>query len=214
MEHDPTTSIDDARPTPTAHGLVRMGRADVPTRWGTFTCTAYRTPGGDEHLALHQGPIDDGEAVLVRLHSECMTGDVLGSRRCDCGPQLDAAMQLIADEGRGVLVYMRGHEGRGIGLAHKIRAYALQDAGRDTVDANLELGLGADLRDYSEAAGILIDLGVGPVLLVTNNPAKYNGLDEHGITLAGRVPTPVHVTPENEHYLRTKRDRMGHLLDL
>lgn len=214
MEPLPDSPIDAARPVPVAHGLLRMGRAEVPTRWGGFTCTAYRTPGGDEHLALHVGAVDDGEAVMVRLHSECLTGDVFGSRRCDCGPQLDAAMQLIAAEGRGVLVYMRGHEGRGIGLAHKIRAYALQDAGRDTVDANLELGLGADLRDYSEAAAILVDLGVGPVQLVTNNPAKYDGLEEHGVTLAGRVPTPVHVTPENEHYLRTKRDRMGHLLDL
>jgi 3,4-dihydroxy 2-butanone 4-phosphate synthase / GTP cyclohydrolase II len=146
----------------------------------------------------------------VRVHSECLTGDVLGSTRCDCGPQLHAAMARIDHEGRGVVLYMRGHEGRGIGLLHKLRAYQLQDGGSDTVDANLQLGLPADARDYGTGAQILVDLGVRSMRLLTNNPAKRAGLEGYGLSVVGREPLPTHVTPENVEYLRTKRDRMGH----
>ena len=144
------------------------------------------------------------------MHSECLTGDVFGSLRCDCGPQLDAAMEMVADEGRGIILYMRGHEGRGIGLLHKLQAYQLQDAGSDTVDANLELGLPADSRDYGLGAQILVDLGVRSMRLLTNNPAKRVGLDGYGLHIVDRVPMPVRANAENLRYLRTKRDRMGH----
>jgi 3,4-dihydroxy 2-butanone 4-phosphate synthase/GTP cyclohydrolase II len=147
------------------------------------------------------------------VHSECLTGDVFGSLRCDCGPQLQAAMSLVAAEGRGVVLYMRGHEGRGIGLMHKLQAYELQDQGRDTVDANLELGLPADARDYGTGAQILADLGIQSMRLLTNNPAKRAGLEGYGLKITGRVSLPVHPHPENVRYLRTKRDRMGHLLE-
>jgi 3,4-dihydroxy 2-butanone 4-phosphate synthase/GTP cyclohydrolase II len=149
----------------------------------------------------------------VRVHSECLTGDVFGSRRCDCGPQLHAAMRRVAKEGRGVVLYVRGHEGRGIGLMHKLQAYQLQDQGRDTIDANLELGLPADARDYGTGAQILADLGIRSMRLLTNNPAKRAGLEGYGLSVTGREPLPVRPHPENVHYLRTKRDRMGHLLD-
>jgi 3,4-dihydroxy 2-butanone 4-phosphate synthase/GTP cyclohydrolase II len=149
----------------------------------------------------------------VRVHSECLTGDVFGSLRCDCGPQLDAALQRVAAQGRGVVLYMRGHEGRGIGLLHKLQAYQLQDLGRDTVDANLELGLPADARDYGVGAQVLYDLGVRSMRLLTNNPAKRAGLEGHGLQITGREVLPVRAHPENVRYLRTKRDRMGHLLD-
>src|SRR5438270_200004 len=148
--------------------------------------------------------------VLVRVHSECLTGDVFGSQRCDCGPQLDAALAAVAAEGRGVVLYTRGHEGRGIGLMHKLQAYELQDAGEDTVDANLVLGLPADARDYGVGAQILADLGVRSMRLLTNNPAKRAGLEGYGLSIVARVPVPIRVTPENLRYLMTKRDRMGH----
>ena len=148
--------------------------------------------------------------MLVRVHSECLTGDVFGSRRCDCGPQLDAAMAMVAREGRGVVLYMRGHEGRGIGLMHKLQAYQLQDAGDDTVDANLKLGLPADARDYGIGAQILVDLGIRSMRLLTNNPAKRVGLDGYGLHIIERVPLPVRANSENIRYLMTKRDRMGH----
>ena len=151
-----------------------------------------------------------GEDVLVRVHSECLTGDVFGSLRCDCGPQLDAALAAVAAEGRGVVLYMRGHEGRGIGLLHKLQAYQLQEAGADTVDANLALGLPADARDYGIGAQILVDLGVRSMRLLTNNPDKRAGLEGYGLTVVGRVPLPVRMSPHNLRYLRTKRDRMGH----
>ena len=158
------------------------------------------------------GDIGDGEDVLVRVHSECLTGDTFGSRRCDCGPQLQAAMAAVAAEGRGVVLYMRGHEGRGIGLVHKLRAYQLQDAGADTVDANLALGLPADARDYGTGAQILADLGVRSMRLLTNNPAKRAGLEGYGLSIIERVPLAIEPTTDNERYLRTKRDRMGHHL--
>jgi 3,4-dihydroxy 2-butanone 4-phosphate synthase/GTP cyclohydrolase II len=148
--------------------------------------------------------------VLVRVHSECLTGDVFGSLRCDCGPQLDAALAAVAAEGRGVVLYMRGHEGRGIGLMHKLQAYQLQEAGADTVDANLALGLPADARDYGIGAQILVDLGVRSMRLLTNNPDKRAGLEGYGLRVVGRVPLPVRAQPENLRYLATKRDRMGH----
>jgi 3,4-dihydroxy 2-butanone 4-phosphate synthase/GTP cyclohydrolase II len=151
--------------------------------------------------------------VLVRVHSECFTGDVFGSLRCDCGPQLRAALRRVAEEGRGVVLYIRGHEGRGIGLMHKLQAYQLQDQGRDTVEANLELGLPADARDYGTGAQILVDLGIRTMRLLTNNPAKRAGLEGYGLAIVGREPLPVRPHPENVRYLRTKRDRMGHLLE-
>jgi 3,4-dihydroxy 2-butanone 4-phosphate synthase/GTP cyclohydrolase II len=188
--------------------------ARMPTRHGVFRAVGYRASyDAAEHVALVYGDLADGQDVLVRVHSECLTGDVFGSLRCDCGPQLDAALGRVADEGRGVVLYMRGHEGRGIGLLHKLQAYQLQDLGRDTVDANLDLGLPADARDYGTGAQILYDLGVRSMRLLTNNPAKRAGLEGYGLTIVGREALPVRPHPENVRYLRTKRDRMGHLLD-
>jgi 3,4-dihydroxy 2-butanone 4-phosphate synthase/GTP cyclohydrolase II len=186
----------------------------LPTEHGDFTAVGYRALVDDgEHVALVFGELGDGEDVLVRVHSECLTGDVFGSKRCDCGPQLDAALQRVAEAGRGVVLYMRGHEGRGIGLLHKLQAYQLQDRGFDTVDANLELGLPADARDYGTGAQILYDLGVRSMRLLTNNPAKRAGLEGYGLTVTGREALPVRLHPENVRYLRTKRDRMGHLFE-
>ena len=200
-----------------ADGVIvhRVADARLPTEFGDFRCLAYQAEGDEvTHLAIVRGEpaVADGP-VLVRVHSECLTGDVLASRRCDCGPQLHAAMRLIAEAGRGVVVYLCGHEGRGIGIAHKLRAYELQDEGLDTVDANLELGLPVDDRDYGMGAAILHDLGVDEIQLLTNNPAKTTALTGHGITIAGRIPlvTPVH--DDNAAYLRTKAERLGHLYD-
>jgi 3,4-dihydroxy 2-butanone 4-phosphate synthase/GTP cyclohydrolase II len=156
------------------------------------------------------GEIGDGKDLLVRVHSECLTGDVFGSLRCDCGPQLDAALGMVAAEGRGIVLYVRGHEGRGIGLLHKLQAYQLQDDGHDTVDANLALGLVADGRDYGTGAQILCDLGVKSMRLLTNNPDKRVGLEGYGLEVVDRIPLPITPNPENVRYLRTKRDRMGH----
>ncbi len=193
--------------------IERVAETRLPTSYGEFRAVGYRsTVDPAEHVALVRGNIGDGVDVLVRVHSECLTGDVLGSLRCDCGPQLAAAMRAVSDVGRGVVLYMRGHEGRGIGLMHKLAAYGLQDGGRDTVDANLDLGLPADARDYGLAAQILADLGVRTMRLLTNNPAKRAGLAGYGLEIVERVPLSVHPTPENLRYLRTKRDRMGHEL--
>jgi 3,4-dihydroxy 2-butanone 4-phosphate synthase/GTP cyclohydrolase II len=195
--------------------VERMGEATVPTEFGAFNCVAYRsTIDGVEHLAFVKGDISQEEQVLVRVHSECLTGDVFGSRRCDCGPQLAAAMAMVDKAGTGVIVYLRGHEGRGIGIGHKIRAYSLQDQGLDTVDANVELGLPVDSREYGIGAQILADLGVRKLRLMTNNPAKYGGLGGYGLSVVERVPINTIPTPENEAYLRTKRERMGHLIDM
>jgi 3,4-dihydroxy 2-butanone 4-phosphate synthase/GTP cyclohydrolase II len=192
--------------------VERVGEAVVPTEYGPFTCIAYRsTMDSVEHLAFVKGDPAGEEPVLVRVHSECLTGDVFGSRRCDCGPQLAKAMDLVEREGSGVIVYLRGHEGRGIGIGHKIRAYSLQDQGFDTVDANIELGLPVDSREYGIGAQILADLGVNRLRLMTNNPAKYGGLEGYGLSVVERIPLTTVPTPENEAYLRTKRDRMGHL---
>jgi len=194
--------------------VVRVAEARIPTAHGTFRAVGFDSLlDGIEHIALVFGELGDGDDVLVRVHSECLTGDVFGSLRCDCGPQLDAALAAVAAEGRGVVLYMRGHEGRGIGLLHKLQAYQLQDDGHDTVDANLALGVPADARDYGQGAQILADLGVRTMRLLTNNPAKRVGLEGYGLTVVDRVPLSVWPNPENLSYLRTKRDRMGHALD-
>jgi 3,4-dihydroxy 2-butanone 4-phosphate synthase/GTP cyclohydrolase II len=197
--------------------VTRVSTAQIPTEWGLFSCHAFQsTLDGIEHLAFTMGDVRslDGDSVLVRVHSECLTGDVFGSRRCDCGPQLNEAMRLVAAEGRGAVVYLRGHEGRGIGLGHKLRAYALQEQGRDTVDANLELGLPVDSREYGVGAQILVDLGITKMRVLTNNPSKYGGLAGFGLEIVGRVPLMSTPTRENLAYLRTKRERMGHLIGL
>ncbi|MFD9128433.1 bifunctional 3,4-dihydroxy-2-butanone-4-phosphate synthase/GTP cyclohydrolase II [Kitasatospora sp. NPDC059571] len=195
----------------------RAAVTTLPTAFGDFTAVGYKgTIDGVEHLALVAGGLDaggrlpEGEDVLVRLHSECLTGDVLGSLRCDCGPQLQASLRQVAEAGRGVVLYLRGHEGRGIGLTHKLRAYELQEQGRDTVDANLDLGLPADARDYSIGAQMLADLGVRSLTLLSNNPHKQAALTEYGLKVKGRLPVAVRAGEHNERYLRTKRDRMGH----
>ncbi|GAA4892737.1 3,4-dihydroxy 2-butanone 4-phosphate synthase/GTP cyclohydrolase II [Stackebrandtia albiflava] len=225
--------LPDLREFATAHDLALISIADLiahrrrtelqvervvgtrlPTEHGEFTAVGYRSrTDGAEHIALVHGDIGAGADVLVRVHSECLTGDAFGSLRCDCGPQLRAAMRAVAEEGRGVILYMRGHEGRGIGLLHKLQAYQLQDDGRDTVDANLDLGLPADARDYGTGAQILSDLGVRSMRLLTNNPAKRAGLEGFGLSVTGRVRLPSAVGADNIAYLRTKRDRMGHLLE-
>ena len=194
--------------------VKRVAEARIPTDWGEFTCYVYESVlDGEQHVAMVKGAVQGEDDVLVRVHSECLTGDVFGSLRCDCGIQLDQAMRQIAEEGLGALVYLRGHEGRGIGIGHKIRAYKLQDQGRDTVDANLELGLPVDSREYGIGAQILVDLGITTMRLLTNNPAKYGGLEGFGLEVTGRVPVETVPNPENLAYLRTKRERMGHLLD-
>ncbi|WP_069173203.1 bifunctional 3,4-dihydroxy-2-butanone-4-phosphate synthase/GTP cyclohydrolase II [Streptomyces griseus] len=195
-----------AEPTVRREAEVRL-----PTAFGLFTAYGYRsTVDGVEHVALVHGDIGDGEDVLVRVHSECLTGDIFQSQRCDCGPQLHASMERVTAEGRGVIVYLRGHEGRGIGLLSKLRAYELQERGADTLDANLELGLPADARDYAAGARILGDLGVRTLRLMTNNPEKTAALVRYGLGITGREPMPVQAGEHNLRYLRTKRDRMGH----
>ncbi|MGY1840185.1 MULTISPECIES: bifunctional 3,4-dihydroxy-2-butanone-4-phosphate synthase/GTP cyclohydrolase II [unclassified Modestobacter] len=194
-----------------------VGTAQMPTEFGDFRALAYRnTLDGTEHLALVMGDLAAAShteaGALVRVHSECLTGDILGSLRCDCGGQLEQALAAVAAEGVGAVVYLRGHEGRGIGLGRKIRAYALQEQGLDTIEANTAQGLPVDSRSYGIGAQILADLGATRIRLITNNPAKYGGLDGHGLTITGRVALPVLQTPHNLRYLRTKRDRMGHVL--
>ncbi|MQA97397.1 MAG: bifunctional 3,4-dihydroxy-2-butanone-4-phosphate synthase/GTP cyclohydrolase II [Streptosporangiales bacterium] len=197
----------------TERQVRRIVETQIPNRYGRWRAIGYRgVVDGSEQIALVYGDVSSsgGEGVLVRAHSECLTGDAFGSFRCDCGSQLDAAMAEIAKEGRGVLLYLRGHEGRGIGLLSKLRAYQLQDDGHDTVDANLELGLPADAREYSAAAQILLDLDVRSVRLLSNNPAKVEGLAAYGVKVRERVSMPVHVTTDNLRYLTVKRDRLGH----
>ena len=192
----------------------RVGEASIPTPWGEYRCVAFESVlDHEQHIAFVKGDLDGEDDVLVRVHSECLTGDVFGSLRCDCGPQLDAAMAAIAEAGVGVVVYLRGHEGRGIGIGHKIQAYALQDEGLDTIDANLQLGLPADSREFGIGAQILVDLGVSTMRLMTNNTAKYGGLEGYGLEIVERVPIVIEPNVHNERYLSTKRDRMGHLLD-
>jgi GTP cyclohydrolase II len=188
----------------------RVAQAGLPTRYGTFEMFVYDAPEHKEHVALTLGAIDDGEPILVRAHSECLTGDVFGSSRCDCGEQLDESLRFLQEQGRGVLLYLR-QEGRGIGLTKKISAYALQEQGLDTVEANLALGLPEDMRDYQAAAEMLLDLGVRRVRLLTNNPAKIEGLERHGVEVMERVPLGISPNPSNLGYLRTKWAKMGHL---
>ena len=191
----------------------RVTEARIPTPYGEFRALAYESHDGRTHVALVKGEPNGKDNVLVRVHSECFTGDVLGSIRCDCGLQLEAAMQAIADEGEGVVVYIRGHEGRGIGLRHKLEAYALQDEGMDTVEANVELGFQPDARDYGVGAQILVDLGVSTMRLLTNNPTKRAGLEGHGLKIVERVPLESAPNPENIAYLRAKKEKLGHMLE-
>lgn len=191
----------------------RVADARIPTAYGEFTAVVFASDRDEaEHVAFVCGDVVGKGNVLVRVHSECLTGDVFGSQRCDCGPQLDAALRLVAEAGEGVVLYLRGHEGRGIGLGHKLRAYALQEQGRDTVEANEDLGLPVDSREYGIGAQILADLGLSTLRLMTNNPAKYGGLEGFGLEIVERVPLVIAPNPENVAYLRAKRDKLGHLL--
>ncbi len=194
--------------------VKRVAEARIPTQFGDFSCYVYEsTLDGEEHVALVRGNVAGEQDVLVRVHSECLTGDAFGSLRCDCGPQLHAAMARVAEEDQGVVVYLRGHEGRGIGIRHKILAYGLQEQGQDTVDANVSLGLPVDSREYGIGAQMLVDLGITSMRLLTNNPSKRGGLEGFGLTITERVPIESVPNPENIEYLRTKRERMGHLLE-
>jgi 3,4-dihydroxy 2-butanone 4-phosphate synthase/GTP cyclohydrolase II len=213
--HLPMTSIAElVRHRLRNERLVRpVASARVPTEQGEFTCHAWESViDGVEHLALVRGDVSGGDPVLVRVHSECMTGDVFGSLRCDCGAQLDDAIRAVSAAGRGVVIYLRGHEGRGIGITHKLQAYNLQDDGLDTVDANLRLGLPVDTREYGIGAQMLRDLGVKRMRLMTNNPTKYEGLQGYGLEIVERLHVPPRTNPDNLRYLQTKRERLGHLL--
>jgi GTP cyclohydrolase II len=191
-----------------------VAKVALPTRYGTFVSHAFRVAAdASEHLALVMGDVSGGDPALTRLHSECLTGDVFGSYRCDCGEQLDLALRLIAAQRRGVLLYLRGHEGRGIGLSNKIRAYALQERGFDTVEANRELGLPDDAREYESAAAILRQLNVQSVRLISNNPKKFEALATHGVAIHERVALPILIRGENERYIRTKQVKFGHYQD-
>jgi 3,4-dihydroxy 2-butanone 4-phosphate synthase / GTP cyclohydrolase II len=198
----------------TERQLTRQAQTRLPNAFGLWQAFGYRHEiDGTEYVALVLGDVAGATNVLTRLHSECLTGDVFGSLRCDCGAQLEAAMAAIAAEGRGVVLYLRGHEGRGVGLLSKLQAYELQDAGADTVDANLELGLPADAREYSAGAQMLADLGVRSIRLLTNNPAKVRGLTDCGVDITARIPLETEATPYNLRYLVTKRDKLGHQID-
>ncbi|MFQ5522621.1 MAG: bifunctional 3,4-dihydroxy-2-butanone-4-phosphate synthase/GTP cyclohydrolase II [Acidimicrobiia bacterium] len=191
--------------------VERVVEARIPTDYGTFTAVGYRSLVDDrQHVALIMGDLGDGQGVMVRVHSECLTGDVFGSLRCDCGDQLDRALERVAEEGRGVVLYIRGHEGRGIGLLHKLAAYRLQDEGFDTVDANLNLGLPVDSRDYGVGAQILYDLGVRSMRLLTNNPTKRAAIEGYGLSILEQLPLTVDPNDENRAYLETKATRLGH----
>ena len=195
--------------------VERVVEARIPTKHGEFTATGFKSMVDDrQHIALTMGDIGDGRDVLVRVHSECLTGDVFASQRCDCGEQLDQALEKIAAEGRGVLLYIRGHEGRGIGLLNKLAAYELQDQGLDTVDANIDLGLPVDARDYGVGSQILYDLGVRSMRLLTNNPTKRVAIKGFGLEIVGRVPLTTKANSHNRRYLDTKATRMGHTLSL
>ena len=193
--------------------IERVAKARLPTRFGEFSAVSYKsTVDADEHVALVKGDVNSDESILVRVHSECLTGDVFGSLRCDCGDQARLALEAIAREGTGVFLYMR-QEGRGIGLHNKLKAYSLQDGGLDTVDANLSLGLPVDLRHYGVGAQILVDLGIRRLRLLTNNPRKVVGLEGYGLVLEERVPIEAEATEENRRYLKAKRERLGHILE-
>jgi 3,4-dihydroxy 2-butanone 4-phosphate synthase/GTP cyclohydrolase II len=191
----------------------RVSEARIPTAFGSFKAVGYESDDGRTHVAFVKGDPSGKQNVLVRVHSECFTGDVFGSTRCDCGVQLSESMRRIDEEGEGVIVYIRGHEGRGIGLRHKLEAYALQDGGLDTVEANVELGFSPDTRDYGVGAQILVELGISTMRLLTNNPTKRAGLEGYGLEIVERVALESAPNPENLRYLQTKRDKMGHLID-
>ena len=194
--------------------VERFSSARIPTIYGEFSAHIYRSSLDDvEHLAFVFGDLNENEIPLVRVHSECLTGDVLGSLRCDCGSQLDLAMKLVSENESGAIIYLRGHEGRGIGLGHKMRAYALQDEGMDTVDANVALGFAPDSREYGIGAQIIADLGIQKMRILTNNPSKYGGLQGYNLEIVERVPLISDSNPENVRYLQTKEERMGHLMD-
>jgi 3,4-dihydroxy 2-butanone 4-phosphate synthase/GTP cyclohydrolase II len=194
--------------------IEQVAEARIPTGHGEFRAVAYESTVDDRvHVAMVLGEVGDGERILVRVHSECLTGDVFGSLRCDCGAQLEAALRKVGEEGRGVVLYIRGHEGRAIGLTHKLRAYQLQEEGRDTVQANEDLGFPADPRDYGIGAQILYDIGVRSMRLLTNNPAKRAGLEGYGLSIAERIPLMTQPTDQNIEYLKAKREKLGHLLD-
>ena len=209
------TIADLIRYRRTHEKLIRkFAECKIPTKYGEFIAHGYQSEvDSSPYIALVMGDVADGEPTLVRIHSGCFTGDVLGSLRCDCGDQLHMAMQMIAEEGKGVIVYIYNHEGRGIGLVNKLKAYVLQEHGADTVEANEMLGFPSDMRDYSLGAQVLADLGLSKIRLMTNNPAKYVALQGFGLEITERVPIICKPNPENERYLNTKRDRMGHLLD-
>ena len=191
--------------------VEHFAEARIPTKHGEFAAHAYRSVLDEiEHVAYVLGDVENVEEPLVRVHSECLTGDLLGSIRCDCGSQLDSALEIIGEEGSGVIVYLRGHEGRGIGIGHKLRAYKLQDDGLDTVDANLQQGLPIDSREYGVGAQILADLGISKMRLMTNNPVKYGGLEGYGLDIVGRIPLRIDPNDENIRYLQTKKERLGH----
>ncbi|HEV8206821.1 MAG TPA: bifunctional 3,4-dihydroxy-2-butanone-4-phosphate synthase/GTP cyclohydrolase II [Acidimicrobiia bacterium] len=195
--------------------VKRISEARIPTKYGEFTAYVFESLlDGTEHMAFVRGEVAGKSDVLVRVHSECLTGDVFGSIRCDCGLQLDLALERVAEEDEGVIVYLRGHEGRGIGLGHKLRAYTLQDQGRDTVEANVELGFPIDSREYGIGSQILVDLGITTMRVMTNNPAKYGGLEGYGLEIVERVPLRSRPTDENIAYLRAKQEKMGHLLEI
>ena len=195
--------------------MERVVEARIPTAHGTFRAVGYKSLIDErQHVAMVMGDMGDGEAVLTRVHSECLTGDVFGSTRCDCGAQLDAALARVAEQGRGVVLYIRGHEGRGIGLLRKLAAYQLQDEGLDTVDANVHLGLPVDARDYGVGAQILYDLGVRSMRLMTNNPKKRAGIEGYGLSILEQVPLYTEPTEENRKYLEAKRVRMGHIFEV
>ncbi len=192
-----------------------ISQAKLPTIYGEFTAYVYESLLDQmQHCALVMGDVRDKKDILVRVHSECLTGDVFGSRRCDCGTQLHQALEIIAKEGQGVLIYLRGHEGRGIGLGHKVKAYNLQDQGRDTVEANVELGLPVDSREYGIGAQILVDLGLSTIRLLTNNPSKYSGLAGYDLSIVERIPIITPVTEENRRYLEVKQSKLGHFLNI
>lgn len=193
--------------------VERVAVADLPTEWGDFRIAGYRSLTSDEEfVALFKGELSRDKPTLVRIHSQCLTGDVFGSTKCDCGPQLHETMQMIEREGRGAVVYQQ-QEGRGIGILNKIRAYALQDEGADTVEANEQLGLAVDLREYKQCAEVLFDLGLCLVRVISNNPLKLRALEAAGLRIVERVKIQVESNDKSEHYLRTKKDKMGHLLD-
>ena len=194
--------------------VSREAEAFLPTRYGVFKIYGYRSlVDNTEHVALVMGEIREDEPVLVRVHSECLTGDIFGSLRCDCQNQLHIALKKIAEEGKGVLVYMRGHEGRGIGIINKLKAYSLQDEGYDTVEANHKLGFNADLRDFGTGAQILLDLGVRKMRLMTNNPRKIVALEGFGLEIVERVPIVTQTNPHNEKYIKAKKDKLGHMIE-